>query len=127
MQIPPSHREGSWAAWFLLLFTIQIVPGLLGVAGYEIWSGDNASVYDTITSILRQSESLIIVIATETYIIVESVNMLAEKWKQKRYIDGQIERQKLWEDWNSRRMEAERENRPFNEPPPGPIQNGKNA
>lgn len=44
--------------------------------------------YATLTNILRQSESLIIVIASETYVIVEGTSMLAERYKQKRYEDG---------------------------------------
>lgn len=33
--------------------------------------------------------------------------------------EGQTARQRLWEEWNARRLEAERNARPFNEPPPG--------
>ena len=60
---------------------------------------------------------------------------LIEKYKNKRYRDGhedgskageergikagREERQRQWEEWNRRRMEAEAANRPFTEPPPG--------
>ena len=30
------------------------------------------------------------------------------------------ENQRLWTDWNRRRVEAEEKGKPFNEPPPGP-------
>ncbi len=50
--------------------------------------------------------------------------MLAERYLKRRYQEGrregQQENQKEWEDWNERRLQAERENRPFTEPPPQP-------
>ena len=33
--------------------------------------------------------------------------------------EGQATRQRLWEEWNTRRLESERNGRPFDEPPPG--------
>ena len=101
-----------------MLFTIQIVPCLTAIVIYEIWGVANDGAYDTITAILRQSESLIIVIATETYVIVEGVNMLSEIWKKKRYEDGRAEERRIWVEWNQRREQAQREGRPFDEPPP---------
>ena len=60
--------------------------------------------------------------------------MLAEKYLLRRYQEGhkdgreegreegleegQRSNQELWEDWNRRRMQAEKNNQPFDEPPP---------
>ena len=78
--------------------------------------------YATLTNILRQSESLIIVIASETYVIVEGTSMLAERYKQKRFEDGLAEglarANRKWAEWNRRREAAQQEGRPFDEPPP---------
>ena len=35
-------------------------------------------------------------------------------------VEGQVENYQLWDSWNNRRIEAENQNRPFNEPPPPP-------
>ena len=34
-------------------------------------------------------------------------------------VEGREERQAEWEAWNLRRLDAEAQGRPFNEPPPG--------
>ena len=58
--------------------------------------------------------------------------MLSERYLRKRYMQGRVEgsadTQKKWEAWNSRRMAAEAEGRPFDEPPPSPPaqENGRN-
>ena len=44
--------------------------------------------------------------------------MLAEQFKQKRYAEGLVEMQRRQEEWNERRLEAEANGQPFNEPPP---------
>ncbi len=44
--------------------------------------------------------------------------MLAEQFKKKRYDAGRAEQQKEWEAWNERRLEAEANGQPFDEPPP---------
>ena len=146
VQAPTPHRGGKWEAWFLLLFTIQTVLGLAGVVYYEVWLSNADGLYSTLTNILRQSESLIIVIASETYVIVEGTSMLAERYKQKRFEDGiavgidkgraegrvegrvegraegreegRAEVQQEWAEWNRRRESALAEGRPFTEPPP---------
>ena len=54
---------------------------------------------------------------------VEGTNMvLAELrkrlWQEEARAEGREETQRLWEAWNERRESAEREDRPFTEPPP---------
>ena len=128
MQTP--YREGAWAAWFLSLFAIQATLSLIGLVVYEVWLNDTDSVNDTIGNILGRGESLIVILATETYVIVEGATMLAERWKQKRYEDGRAEgraeghvegradERRMWVEWNQRRESAEKEGRTFTEPPP---------
>ena len=59
--------------------------------------------------------------------------MVAEQYLRRRYRkgreDGRQEANREWQNWNERRMQAERENRPFDEPPPSSPsnQNGSNA
>ncbi len=43
---------------------------------------------------------------------------LSERYKQRKYNEGKAEAHALWRDWNTRRMEAEAEGKPFDEPPP---------
>ncbi len=44
--------------------------------------------------------------------------MLADSFLKKRYAEGEAKRQKIWEEWNERRQEAEARGEAFNEPPP---------
>ena len=47
---------------------------------------------------------------------------LAERYKQRRYNEGKAEGKKeervRWLEWYNRRMEAEADGKPFDEPPP---------
>jgi hypothetical protein len=52
--------------------------------------------------------------------------MLAERYLKRRHaegkaegkIEGQEEERKLWVEWNNRRLKAEAEGEPFDDPPP---------
>jgi hypothetical protein len=45
-------------------------------------------------------------------------HLLADRFLQKRYSEGRVERQKEWESWNERRQEAQAKGQTFDEPPP---------
>ncbi len=44
---------------------------------------------------------------------------LREEGREKGLEEGREENQRLWAAWNRRRLEAERSDQPFDEPPPG--------
>ncbi len=44
--------------------------------------------------------------------------MVAEQFLRRREERGRQEAHKLWEAWNQRRLQAEKEGKEFNEPPP---------
>ena len=50
--------------------------------------------------------------------------MLSERYLKRRYEEGKEEGRaevsRAWDEWNRRRVEAEREGREFEEPPPPP-------
>jgi len=69
----------------------------------------------------------IIALSTASSIVLlEGLAMLSERYLKRRYEEGQEERQKAWEDWNRRRIEAEEAGMEFNEPPPS-RRNGENG
>ena len=45
--------------------------------------------------------------------------MLAERYLRRRFEIGKEEERNQWRAWNKRRLEAEAEGKPFDEPPPG--------
>ena len=45
--------------------------------------------------------------------------VIAEKFKERRYESGRQENQRKWEAWYERQQAALRDGRPFDEPPPG--------
>lgn len=114
--IPVSRgKEGI----FLSLFALQYLVGSLALASswhFERLTGAEA---------LRLVAPLIIFSTSNAIMIVEGFPMVAERWLKSREEEGERrgrkETHQQWEDWNRRRLEAERNNRPFNEPPPGDI------
>ena len=109
--MPPVEpgREGL----ILLVFFIQYLAGLIGL--FLAWQ---------VLGILTFKDAALltaplIVMATANAILsVEGIDMLAEKYRRRRYQEGRQDTQKLWEEWNRRRMEAANNNQPFDEPPP---------
>ena len=43
------------------------------------------------------------------------------KWRAEGFVKGVAQKDAEWSDWNSRRMDAERDGVPFLEPPPGDV------
>ncbi len=107
----------------MIIFLIQYAVGLIILTGmgWSNWFGGIEKV-----DVMRLAAPLIIIATANTILIVEGVPMLAERYLKRRYQEGQQEgrregqqeNQKEWESWNERRLQAERENRPFTEPPP---------
>ncbi len=110
-------REG----WFLVLFTAQYLGGL-GALGVSSWLGE-LSALDAV----RLVAPLIIIAASNSILLVEGIPMVAEQFLKRREAQGEArgeergrrETQRRWEDWNLRRLEAEKKGAEFSEPPPG--------
>ena len=122
----------TWRELYFILFFIQVVVCTGLVIWYEVFvnTGDNG--YETFMAIGRGASPFVVVIAGQTVILVEALFMLSERYLQRRYRQGKAEGlsegYKQWEAWNNRRMSAEAEGRPFDEPPPSPPaqENGRN-
>ena len=116
--IPISRgREGV----FLLVFTVQYVGGLLAL-GLLGWLYSGVSYIESV----RLITVLVIVATTNSILLVEGIPMVAERFLERRFQEGEKSGQaigekkahKRWEAWNRRRLEAEARNEPFTEPPP---------
>ena len=68
---------------------------------------------------------IVIAVAAETLVLIEGIEMLAERYLRRRYQEGrEAERKELneaWEAWLKRRDEAMANNQPFNELPPSQL------
>ena len=110
--------QGQFLLLFLLLFSLTL--GL--VVWYEVRHETGDDGWDTTMAIGIGMSYCIVISTAMSYVVVEGVNMLAEQFKQKRYAEGEVKgeakRQKVWEEWNERRLEAEANGQPFDEPPP---------
>ena len=118
-------REGR----FLIVFLLQFLTFSAFLAYHEVTAIPTDAI-TTMLTILMGMAPLGFVSAVNTVVAVEGVEMLAEKYLRKRYEAGKAEGLKegeergvaqaweVWQDWNLRRLAAEKEGRPFNEPPP---------
>lgn len=72
---------------------------------------------------VRLVAPLIITAAANAILLVEGIPMVSEQFLRRREAQGEArgrkETQKRWEDWNRRRLEAEKKGEEFSEPPPG--------
>lgn len=120
-------REGR----YLLLFTFQLIICLGLLTWFEVgYQRDDGSLA-TVIAIGQGMAPLVVVVTATTVVILEGSTMLAERYLQRRYEEGQAkgraegeakgiaDEAARWRAWNARRLKAEREGRPFDEPPPG--------
>ena len=123
-------RRKLLAAYFWL-FSL-LFAGVSGIAVWLEWAKaapgtDAASI---LMAAMGEASGRVIWLAAFSFITVEVGNVIAEYFIVNRYNRGlakgrQDERQK-WQAWYDRQQAAQREGRPFNEPPPAEPQ-GKNG
>ena len=120
-----------WRELYLIIFSAQTLA-LLGLAiWYEVFVVTKDSWPETIFAIGRDVGPGVGVIMAESIIITEGLFMvlfggimrrrgerLAAEAENRGRSQGIAEAWEKWQGWNQRRLEAEAEGRPFNEPPP---------
>ena len=127
-----------------LIASAALVWGLTGLLGwYEIGYNGKDSLLDAIVAI-AQGVSTAVAVTIATLASIEVVMIFAERYRQRRFkegrqegieigrLEGTDEERRAWEAWNERRLQAEANGEPFNEPPPSqrhsnPDSNGKNS
>ena len=128
-----------WRELYLIIFSAQTLA-LLGLAiWYEVFVVTKDSWPETIFAIGRDVGPGVGVIMAESIIITEGLFMvlfggimrrrgerLAAEAENRGRSQGIDEAWEKWQGWNQRRLEAEAEGRPFNEPPPSkPLSENK--
>lgn len=105
---------------FLILLTVLIVMAIVLVS-LEIPEGVSG-LREQVLYVWGETEPLVVVSAVVALIAVEGWAMLAERYLRERYRkgreEGREEERKAWREWNDRRVLAEKNGHPFNEPPP---------
>ena len=119
----------NWGVIYYILFSAQTTVALCLISWQKIVTKPEDTPTETLIAIGQASAPLILTIAAETLVIVlamEGIAMLAERYLKKRYAVGKEEgtmqeraRAKArFDAWNKRRLEAESEGKPFDEPSP---------
>ena len=130
-----SIRQTSIPAYFIL-------SGLLFILfnGLYIWRGfanaaTGTAAADIILAGLKDASAMVPWIVLATILLVEGRFMLVERYLKTRYFQGRAEgkvegaaaERRKWRGWLERKATAEREGRPFDEPPPDDAPLGKNG
>ena len=135
----------NWGVIYYILFSAQTTVALCLISWREIFVRDRDTATETLIAIGQASAPLILTIAAETLVIIlamEGIAMLAERYLKKRYEVGKEEGEEIgivkgralgkeegakeerarakarFDAWNKRRLEAESEGKPFDEPNP---------
>ena len=116
-----------WRELYLIIFSAQTLA-LLGLAiWYEVFVVTKDSWPETIFAIGRDVGPGVGVIMAESIIITEGLFMVlfggimrrrGERLAAEALAEGIALERAKWQEWNQRRLAAEAEGRPFNEPPP---------
>ena len=135
-----NRDEETQAVWSIRQTSIPayfIVSGLLFVLfnGLYVWRGlvnaiPGTATADSILAALREASGMVPWIVLSTILLVEGRYMLVEQYLKARYYKGvekgmevgeekgRQELQQQWLAWLERQQAAQREGRPFDEPPP---------
>ena len=119
----------NWGQIYYILFSAQTTIALCLISWREIFVKDRDTPTETLIAIGQASAPLILTIAAETLVIIlamEAIEMLAERYLKKRFEAGEEEGTKKerarakarFDAWNKRRLKAESEGKPFDEPSP---------
>ncbi len=125
-------RESIWSVRRQtreLYFVVFIVLFLAGMGLASLRASDNGgSLLDTTLAVWSDAAPLTITAAAAALALTEigrSLMVLArrleeglERVRERRRAEGRAEANRAWRDWNTRRLQAESEGRPFSEPPP---------
>ena len=137
-------RESIWSVdrrTKTLYFSLFIVQSIIGI-GVLVWHTvlQGKGPLET-TVIIWQGSALIIATSAGTSVVIAELGrylmVLArslEEWLEKRrekqreadFAAGRAEERAKWREWNNRRIAAEKNNEPFDEPPPDTDQTGEN-
>ena len=127
-----NRDEETQAVWSIRQTSIPayfIVSGLLFVLfnGLYVWRGlvnamPGTATADSILAALREASGMVPWIVLSTILLVEGRYMLVEQYLKARYYKGvekgRGEERQEWVAWYERMQAAQREDRPFDEPPP---------
>ena len=138
-----SERESFWSipsGWrvaYVLTFAVKMIVYTVLVARYEIASDGHSTTTEIIIAVAERDSVVTPGFVASTAILMEGVGyiMITYNYLYNKFVKSVIEGHKAegraegraegkaevntrWADWNSRRLEAESKDVPFDEPPP---------
>jgi hypothetical protein len=111
---------------YIILFLILSLTGL-GFVGYdEIRRVTTDGFVETVRAILNGMQAVVVLSGALTYVVIEGLRMLAERYEKRRFQEGRAEGRSEgrseghadWEGWLKRKAEAEARGEDFSEPTP---------
>ena len=111
---------------YIILFLILSLTGL-GFVGYdEIRRVTTDGFVETVRAILNGMQAVVVLSGALTYVVIEGLRMLAERYEKRRFQEGRAEGRSEgrseghadWEGWLKRKAEAEARREDFSEPTP---------
>ena len=143
----------KWLPWYLLTVFVMVIGWTAFAAWLESGSGRHGNLPEIAYAVVRGTAPAAALIPIYALLIISTLDLgggaivvtyrylsnkflkpLEEKMRQESerireesLQEGREENQRLWAAWNQRRLEAERNGEPFNEPPPGTSDYGKQA
>lgn len=123
-----------WKTVYFFLFSVQSVLGTGLLSWYETTQRTEDNAVETILAVISGMAEVGVAAAVTTIVVTEVMQnvmvtgeylrqQLVEPLKERQRAEGRAEEREAWEAWNRRRMAAEAEGKPFDEPPPSLREN----
>ncbi len=123
-----------WKTVYFFLFSVQSVLGTGLLSWYETTQRTEDNAVETILAVISGMAEVGVATAVTTIVVTEVMQnvmvtgeylrqKLVEPLKERQRAEGRAEEREAWEAWNRRRMAAEAEGKPFDEPPPSLREN----
>ncbi len=127
-----------WKTAYFLLFSIQSLAGTGLLSWYEIAQRTEDSAVETVLAIISGMAEVGVAAAVATVVtteVAQNIMVTGEYLRQKlvkpliekQRAEGRAEERAAWEAWNRRRLDADSNGEPFDEPPPSLGQDSSNG
>ncbi len=123
----------KWLPWYLGVVFAMTIGWTSFTAWFEVTRGEHDGLSEIAIAVVRGTASAAPLIPIYALMAITALDLIGGTVVTARYLsdkllkplhekirsEGREEVQRLWATWNQRRLEAEQNGEPFDEPPPG--------
>ena len=123
----------KWLPWCLVLIFLLTIGWTALIVWVEVSSGEHEGILETAAAVGSNTAPAVPLIVVYAIMAISAIDvfgglgMVTARYLTNKFVKplieehearGRAEERRMWTDWNARRIEAEKNGVPFDEPPP---------